>query len=117
MRIHEIDKASTFPPKISAHDLVSLVRGWHHTPQDFQDGDLFQNITSFETYELKKIPIDILTLDMFYIDDELVDEYAAQKSTAPPIIYNPVNDQIIDGNHRANWTPSHGARSNNQPPS
>ena len=100
--INLIEQAHQWPPRIEGWELASMVQDWHHTPDDFYDGDIQYNIESFGYYDLKEIPIAGLHLDMFTIHDDLVDDYASLDTEAPPIVYDPTHNIIIDGNHRAN---------------
>lgn len=96
-----IESAQAWPNRISGIELSSRVQGLHHTPEDFFDGDIEHNIEAFGEYDLKIIPLSGLNPDLFSIFDDLVDDYAALDTEAPPIIYNPIHNIIIDGNHRA----------------
>lgn len=81
----------------------------HHTPTDFDDGDLIHNISSFGRYELRRIPVEGLKLGIYAIDDDLVGDYAGMDGASqPPIVFNPIHNLIIDGNHRANAAAKRG---------
>lgn len=106
----DIDESvSEWPATISGDDLVAQVEKFHHTPEDFDDGDLVQNITSFGIYHLKRVPLSGLSLHLFTIHDSLVNDYAEMDGDAPPIIVNGLHPNIIiDGNHRANAAAKRG---------
>lgn len=100
--IQIIETATEWPARIEGGELARAVYDLHHSPQDFDDGDIEENITDFGFYDLKRIPVQGLHTDYFEIRDGLVDAYAQQDAeTAPPIIYDPTHNLIIDGNHRA----------------
>lgn len=102
---------SEWPQVIDGNTLSRKIEGdqLHHTPQDFDEGDLVHNITSFGRYELRRIPVEGLKLGIYAIDDQLVGDYESlDASTQPPIVYNPIHNLIIDGNHRANAAAKRG---------
>jgi len=105
MRGWELD----WPNRIDGVELAKRVMGFHHTPEDFNDGDIYQNITSFGEYQLKRFPLSGLNLNLYYVDDDRVAEYSTKVSdSAPPVIINPVDRVIIDGFHRANAAKKRG---------
>ena len=109
--INIVENAGDWPQTIDGNALSRKIEmdGIHHSPEDFDDGDLVHNITSFGRYELKRVPVEGLKLDIYDIHDVMVDEYVAlDPSTQPPIILNPIHNLIIDGNHRANAAAKRG---------
>lgn len=109
MSIFGPDKdAVQWPATVDADLLCDEVREWHHTPEDFIDGDIEHNILSFGKYDLKNIEVASLLLGRVSIADELVADYAARETAAPPIVYNPIHNIIIDGNHRAEAAAARG---------
>lgn len=105
-----VETATEWPPTIDGTDLANLVlrNDMHHSPEDFSDGDIYDNIAAYGTYHLQQIPLSDLSLDLYTIHDDLVDDYAARSTTAPPIIASPQWGIIIDGNHRANAAAKRG---------
>ena len=106
-----VESMSDWPQTIDGNSLARKIEadGIHHSPEDFDEGDLFHNITSFGRYELKRIPVAGLKLGMYTIHDDLVDDYAALiAASQPPIVINPIHNLIIDGNHRANAAAKRG---------
>jgi hypothetical protein len=100
-----------WPATIDGVDLANqIMRGdMHHTPEDFSDGDIYDNICAYRTYHLKRVPISELNLELFTIHDDLVADYATMPGdSAPPIVLNPQWGLIIDGNHRANAAAKRG---------
>jgi hypothetical protein len=94
------ENTETYPSEISGHDLAYMAMEWHHTPEDFNDGDIFQNITSFGKYRLQKLPVSLLDRGLYSTSDELINQYALLDTKAPPIIVDLNNKNVIDGNHR-----------------
>jgi hypothetical protein len=103
-----IAESHNWPQTISGSDLADEVESWHHTPEDFDDGDILQNVMQFQTYHLQRFPLAELKLDLFTIHDQLVNDYVAMGSDAPPIVIDPRHNIIIDGNHRANAAAKRG---------
>jgi hypothetical protein len=90
-----------FPGTIEPAKLVEIVKKIHHTENDFVEGNLVNRIWRFEFYVLEWVPIAMLNLNQWDVDDELVAQYAAMKGQYPPIIYDEIDESIIDGVHRA----------------
>lgn len=109
--INIVESVSAWPQNIDGYSLARKIEQdeIHHRPQDFEEGDLYQNITSFDKYDLQMVPLSSLKLNMYLIDDDLVDDYALlDPSNQPPIVVNPIHGLIIDGNHRANAAAKRG---------
>lgn len=92
--------------KIANNSFVSdHVRMLHPRTEDLIDGDLQNRIDKFLAFELKSIPVDIIRFHEFELCDDLVREYAVQYHNTgiyPPIVYDAVENSMIDGLHRAN---------------
>lgn len=92
--------------EIANNSVVSdHVRMLHQRTEDLIDGDLQNRIDKFLAFELKLIPVDIIRSHEFELCDDLVREYADQyrnTGTYPPIVYDAVENSMIDGLHRAN---------------
>lgn len=74
----------------------------HHSPEDWEEGDLYARITAFGRYDLRPIAVSDIDLGRFNTDDQLVGDYAEMPaSSAPPVVYDPTEQELIDGNHRA----------------
>jgi hypothetical protein len=99
--INLFENQQQWPETIEGTALADLAQDWHHSPEDFDEGDIYQNITDFGTYHLRTIPLSDLKMGRFTIHDELVDDYSARTTSAPPIIVDARHGIIIDGNHRA----------------
>jgi hypothetical protein len=83
----------------------SHIQSLHTKTQDFEDGDLLDRTTKFLHYEKKLIPISIIDLEEFSLDEELVEEYMEifqEEGTCPEIVFDEVDKSMIDGLHRAN---------------
>ena len=92
---------------ITGEDLVEyLVEAKeHHRMEDFDTGDIDCRIKRYEDYNLGTVRISSLSLGAFSIDEMRVNTIAASMKSGKlvdPIIYDTVNESIIDGNHRAN---------------
>lgn len=102
-----VESAQQWPERIAGWDLAQHAEGWHHTPEDFEDGDIAHNIEAFGEYDLRRVPLSELNLDLFSSDDYLIRQYAQQPAeSAPPIIVDLGEGRwgrgwVIDGNHRA----------------
>lgn len=94
------ESQASWPETIEGWRLAQMVQDWHHTPEDFFDGDLDENICAFGTYHLKLIPVSMLKHGMFSINDDLVDQYVGMDGAAPPIVVDSNHNHAIDGNHR-----------------
>lgn len=97
-----IEGAEKTVPSSHIDDLVMKI---HPREDDFTDGDLLHRIDRYDTYKLTYVDIDDLILDEFDIDDEHVDELVELIDSGedlPPIVFDPIERSIIDGNHRAN---------------
>jgi hypothetical protein len=100
-----------FPARISAADLLELVEEWHHTPEDLADGDLGERVWRFDEYRLGWIPIERIHLNEWTVREELVSRFRARLARgeeAPPIVFDPVEDSVIDGINRANALAAEG---------
>jgi len=76
---------------------------WTHE-ECFIDGDLGDRIEKYNTYVLKEVPIDLIDLEEFTLQDDISEEYAKEYEKTgkyPPIVLTD-DYQIIDGNHRVN---------------
>ena len=90
----------------SSGELDRLVFRSHHTPEDFDEGDIQERIDKFDYYHLVKINLKTLDRDEFDVNYGLV-EYYVEKiknegiENMPPML---ISDslEIIDGIHRLN---------------
>lgn len=96
-----ITESQTWPSEITPDQLVRWLDDHHHTTEDLSEGDLNDRVWSYRRYTLELISLDGLDLTEFWVDPDMVSEYS-DMTDAPPIIYDPVNNSIIDGTHRAN---------------
>jgi hypothetical protein len=92
----------SWPAEITADALIRIVQGYHHTDEDFSDGNLSDRIWMFQRYHLRNISTDSVPDYEWVRDDDMVSTYAVMTTEAPPIIYDPVNHSLIDGTHRVN---------------
>jgi hypothetical protein len=90
---------------VDANTIYRTVQSAHHTPEDFEEGDIGDRIYWFDDYKLTSLPVANLNLNEYYVDEDLVDDYVEQiqhsPNTMPPIVYDPIAKSIIDGIHRA----------------
>jgi len=99
MKIQELYEGK-YPTTITASQLVSLVQKIHSREQDFDEGNLTDRIYQFGTYHKKKMKVAELSSD-YQINDQMVEQYMAMDpKTMPPIVWDPVNKDMIDGTHR-----------------
>jgi hypothetical protein len=97
--------ASVFPSIIDASDLYHLIREIHHTPMDFQEGDIRERIFEYSKYHLDSIPIASLNLNEWELDESRVKTIENNIRSAGyiiPIVFDTHKGTIIDGIHRAN---------------
>lgn len=97
--IREVDNGST-------GELDRMVFKNHHTPEDFNDGDIQERIDQFNYYHLVEIDLHKIDRDEFYIDEELVEDYVEKIKNEgienmPPMLISD-NYEMIDGIHRLN---------------
>ena len=104
-----LTESQAWPETIDGYALARHAMEWHHTPEDFDEGDIYHNITSFGTYHLQRVPITELKLGRYTIHAALVADYASLPSEAPPVIVDLKHGLIIDGNHRAEAAVKRGA--------
>lgn len=87
-------------------DLIYELPEHHHTPEDFDEGDLTDRINQYFSYDLELITIDRFDFGEWIIDPARVEkiekEIRKDAFCYPPILYDPINDSIIDGTHRVN---------------
>ena len=92
-------------PQVSAESVFRLVRDCHYRKEDFDEGDLTDRLYSFRSYKKGIIDLRGINLHQFDICENTVDEYKAAyiaNGPGPELVYDPVNNSLIDGNHRAN---------------
>lgn len=84
--------------------LVDEAIDMHHTPEDFEEGDIVDRIHLNKYYNLQRVSLSDIQEVPYSIDDYLVDEYMAKNmEEMPPVILGiKVNRErlIIDGSHR-----------------
>ncbi len=99
------------PAEIETSELVAWAKRIHHNDYDWDDGDIYDRIWQFYRYELKSVPISSLPQDEWDCDEDQAEEYSQLPAdTSPPIIYDPINDSIIDGTHRLHAAKMRGDR-------
>jgi len=94
-----------YPKTMTADDVFDHVVDIHHTPEDIDDGDIYERIQAYGMYHLTEVPISAVDLGEWEVDDSMVSNYAKQTQQTPdypPIVYDPIAKSIIDGMHRAN---------------
>lgn len=86
---------------LTNYEIFDYVYKIHSRQQDFDEGDLEDRIYKFSKYILTKLPVKRLYEENnWQIDDHKVKKYINLGSTLPPIVYDKVNYEIIDGSHR-----------------
>jgi hypothetical protein len=87
------------------HEILKIVSQTHHSPQDLEDGDLSDRIWQFTEYEERSVPVSEMNPYEFEVDQELVEVYMAKiRAGELPgrVVWDTVNNSIIDGIHRVN---------------
>ena len=103
------------PPKqITSEDLIDELREIHHTPDDFEDGDIYDRISNHWIWVLKDLNINDIPEQPYEVGaDHLVKiakEMSSNISECPPIVYDTETEDVIDGNHRLNAAKKIGLR-------
>lgn len=95
------EAVSQWPQTISGNDLADIIQNndIHHTPEDWIDGDIDENITAYGQYTLQAINPASLRPELNIVHDDLVTDYASREGDAPPIVLDH-RHYIIDGTHR-----------------
>jgi hypothetical protein len=105
MKIGELLRESN-QPIVDSNHIYTLAKKIHRNYNDFGEGDLSDRIFWFDQYKLVNLPLSKLNLNEWDIDEDLVADHVAQimksKHTMPPIVFDPIQNSIIDGTHRAN---------------
>jgi len=95
-----------YPKQINPGDLDRMVQIIHRDERDFSKGDLTDRIYWFNSYVLTELELSIINLNEYYVDENLVKDYIDyikdSPNTMPPIVFDPYNQSVIDGIHRAN---------------
>lgn len=95
-----IFESNEWPQIASNQEVIDLVRSIHHSPQDFDEGDIEHRIDKYSDYILKRIRVSKLT-SVWNTNDDSASQFAKMDSkTAPPIVYDRLSREIIDGTHR-----------------
>lgn len=105
MRIQEILREN-LQQTVDSNFIYALAKKIHRNYDDFGEGDLSDRIFWFDQYKLTNLPLSSLDLDEWDVDEDLVADHVAEimksKHTMPPIVFDPVENSIVDGIHRAN---------------
>ena len=90
----------------SSGEIDRIVLKSHHTPEDFEDGDLMERIDRFYYYHLIEIKLSSLDKNEFDVCEDRVDKYVKMiEDKGMKDMPNIIVDQefsIIDGIHRLN---------------
>lgn len=85
-------------------DVYQLAQELHTREDDWHEGDIGARIEQFSHYVSRQLDVSKLNPHEYFIDEDKVDEYLEQikasDGSCPPIIFDEVNDTIIDGAHR-----------------
>jgi len=92
-------------PQVSVEAVLRQVKSSHPRQEDFDEGDLTDRLYCFSSYKKGILDLRGLNLHQFDICEDTVQEYKAAyvaHGPGPELVYDPVNNSLIDGNHRAN---------------
>ena len=93
---------TAFAPTISSNDLHVLIEDLHHSPEDFIEGDIAERLEQYATYTLMSVPVNSLNFNDYNTAPCIIIDYARDWNDAvPPVVFDPINDTLIDGAHRA----------------
>ncbi len=99
MRIYEI-ATNQYPNNVSSDWIVNYVADLNDR-EDPYEGEVPEHILEFTHYRLEKLPISKTNVLHHNFDPTLASEYSKMSSdTSPPIVFDPINKEIIDGFHR-----------------
>jgi hypothetical protein len=101
-----------YPQRVAADFLISLVADMNEGDRDFDfDGPLPHWISRFGSYELRRLDLTEIDLGEHDFSADLADVYAGMDpATMPPIIFDPLEHSIVDGNHRVQGAVRRGDR-------
>ena len=97
-----LTEATNYAPTLTAYEVLQLMETIHHSPEDFDTGDINHRVWKFTRYVFQQLPVADLH-SPWNLDDQRVADYATrmrQGETPPPIIYDADADVMIDGGHR-----------------
>jgi len=105
MRVREgVDAAINrkYPPEVSSDWVIDFVADMSDR-EDPCEGPVPEHILEFGMYRLERLLLSQTDVRQHGYDHDLAADYAAMPTvTAPPIVFDPVDRQIIDGFHRVN---------------
>ena len=96
------ESRAQYPKVISATDLYALIEEMHHSPEDFEGGDITDRIYAYDVYHLTEVPTKSIERGQWNVYKELSWRYQEMysKGQEPPPIVIDENGNIIDGTHR-----------------
>ena len=97
-----VESTAPYPQSVTPDFLVQLMLKIHYNVSDMEEGDLNFRIWKYTRYELRELPVADLHTP-WRIDPDNVSEYAERMKAGevpPPIIWDMVDDEPIDGGHR-----------------
>lgn len=96
-------------PESDIYQYCEYLQQYH---EDWEEGNIDERIEKYSKFKLIDLPLDLVDLHRFHIDDEKVEDFKqkfSEQKTYPPIIVDKKSGglnkglfEIIDGNHRAN---------------
>lgn len=98
-------RRSRLSTKTAADVLLEWLEAHHQNPEDLTEGDLAERVYAHDVYVLAEIPLSAIDLNEWSVDTDTVYEYLKRYERTkdyPPIIYDTINETMIDGMHRAN---------------
>lgn len=106
MRIYEIEDA--YPVNVSSDWIVNYVADLNDRDDPYE-GDVPEHILEFDRYKLEHLPINKTDVLQHEYDADLASDYASMPvESMPPIVFDPITEEIIDGFHRVRAAMSRG---------
>ena len=85
---------------ISCDTVIDYVRGIHLQREDWYEGDLEQRLRRFAHYELRTIELTKDMTEQWLIREDKSLDYQERPFPAPPIVFDELMNEVIDGAHR-----------------
>lgn len=97
--VRRLLEAKRYPAVMSADQMADYIESMHHTPEDFETGNILERIYMYRKYHLIRLDPKELREGQWSTDENRVDLYAREPTEIPPIVIDE-DGIIIDGTHR-----------------